>query len=65
MAQAQLRNLNTVVNKFYGGMSTDDYVGASDASGSPMCFYDGSGIDIRSQAKYVTVSHNKPSVDTI
>jgi hypothetical protein len=56
MAQAKPRNLNTVISKFYGGMSNDEYIGEADASGSPMCFLDGNSIDIHNNAKFVTLA---------
>lgn len=46
-------------------MSVDDYVGAADASGSPMSFYDASWVDIRSQAKYITLSSNTPTITSL
>lgn len=60
MTQAEPRNLNTTINKFYGGMSVDDYIGTADASGNPMCFYDASALEINKQAKFVTLSQNTP-----
>jgi len=64
MAQAQPRNLNTIISKHYGGMSVDDYVGTADASWDSMSFFDASGLEVRKQAKNV-FSANWGTVSTI
>lgn len=61
MAQTQQRNLNTIISKFYGGMSNDDYVWNADAGWNPMCFYDGCNVEIRKNAKFIQLSSNYPS----
>lgn len=58
MAQAKPRNLNTIISKFYWWMSQDDYVWAADNSGQPMCFYDGSWVEISQNAKFIEISQN-------